>query len=305
MFSTSLALFLGAAAVAAQQNCSAIIVTNETTKQDCLDAGECTYTKKCDDEYGMPSSGCLCVDGRVNLTKDAYGVLSPAVCENCHGYVADLEAKDAMNMSSKTTCVARCEDFTGKESCNAKLGCNFKEDPQQYGEGKCETNCKSYDADGAIVKVDEEKCSGFPLGCHWKKDPNSQYNTEGKCEYVAEDKCTSHADCQGNDLYSQCTGEVGKKECTCLDDYVSENGVCKGKKDAACTNTNGCSGDNVCYKDTKGNKCALGKEECTGTCAELYVASETGSTQNFVESSYSSAAPTSLVVLFVALFCSA
>jgi len=301
MFSTPLALFLGAAAAQPDvvvEDCTAINITKET-KNECWKVGQCTYTTQCDNAYASDDK-CMCVDGRVNLTTDAYGVLSPAVCENCHGYVADLEAKDAMNMSSKTTCVARCEDFTGEESCNAKLGCYFKKDPQQYGEGKCETTCKSNDGEGLL----EDACSKSAYGCRWIPDTNSQYQNKGECKFVAGDKCTSDEDCASVDSYSQCTGKVGKKECTCQDKYVSDNGVCKGEIDAACTHTNGCSGDNVCYKSDN-SECVSGDEECAGTCKKPYVASGAGSTQNFVESSYSSAAPTSIVVLFVALFCSA
>lgn len=309
MFSTSLALFLGAvmsdaAVVVAENavapNCSAIIVTNETTKQDCLKAGECTYAGECS-SY-LDGENCKCVDGRVklNATEGYGGKLTGEECEKCHGYVADLEVKDAMNKSSKTTCVAKCEDFTEKEACSAKLGCYFKEDPLQYGKGKCETTCKSNDGEGLL----EDACSKSAYGCRWIPDTNSQYQNKGECKFVAGDKCASDEDCASVDSYSQCTGKVGKKECTCQDKYVSDNGVCKGEIDAACTHTNGCSGDNVCYKSDN-SECVSGDEECAGTCKKPYVASGAGSTQNFVESSYSSAAPTSLVVLFVALFCSA
>jgi len=327
MFSTSIALFLGAAAVMAQEdtdavepcggrcvanhhclteangacevgagggactckNCSAIIITKDS-KNDCSKVGQCTYTTQCDDEYN--NDDCKCVDGPANLTDKSEGYASKLTgveCDERHGYVTDLDAESEKGEPSKTTCVPQCGDFTDQDSCNKKPGCYAKDASNTYGTVECETTCKSYDQFGKAVSVNKTVCNTFAYGCQWVK--GGEYSGgAGECKYVGgectaknatDDKCTES-------YKTMCQG--GK--CTCDTGYEPVGDFCAGTEGASCKDNSHCSGDNVCYKSVCGP-----------------VTTETGDgvkapAQSYVEPA-SGAAPTSLVVLFVALFCSA
>jgi len=301
MFSTPLALFLGAVAVqqdstadAAVQNCSNIYINNTESKNSCLNVSQCTYTTKCDEQYGMEHADCKCVDGAVELTAKeggAYnGKLTGEECEACHGYAADLDAKNEDGEPSKKTCVARCEEFTDENICNKKPGCFFEREVDQYstaGEpGECKTTCELYNEDGKDVVVNKTVCNTLAHGCQWVKV--GDYNA-GECQFVAGECAAKNAtDDKCTELYkTMCLG--GK--CACDTGYDLADGVCKGGENAACMDNSHCSGDNVCHESV-----------CEPKTVETGAGTQT---QNFVESTYSSAAPTSLVVLFVALFCSA